>query len=155
MNVHYFTSFLNMYVYAYTHTKIVSSYPTKGYKGPPKSHRLPHKRTQYQLWDISPWVIGQSGPKDPKITQVIVIAFGCPPPLVGKILLLKMPYTLVIGLGKIKPNIDPEGSFLLATFHATRMCYAGSCEKSHQKSYLPVNLESYNKDQHGKIGPLV
>lgn len=65
-----------------------------------------------------------SFPDPPHIKHVTSIAFYCPPELNGKTLLLKIPYTLVIGHREII-DTDQEDSSLMTSFHGFGRCCAG------------------------------
>lgn len=72
-----------------------------------------------------------------------------PPGLGGRILLLRIPHTLVIGHGGIMAT-DQKASSLWTSFHGTRMWYAGRWGERRQQLYTAVNPGDYNNNWHDK-----
>ena len=88
-----------------------------GNNAPPTSYRLPNKRSQLLVWDMSPLAVS-TAQETPKIIKTVAIVPGGPPELNGKTPLLNIPYLLVTGVGEIK-HTYLETSTLLASFHST------------------------------------
>lgn len=85
-------------------------------------------------------------------TQVIDIAFSCPPSLDGKTLWLMIRCGLIAGQ-RSQVGTDLETSSLLVSFHSAQRCYAGCWEENHQRIYPAMDLPCRSTDLPGKMCP--